>query len=68
MIQGAVRDLKSLIGEFSHFSRLPAIQPERTDPNTGEKTGPMYLELVSKTRPKVTGWAWAQPIRATLVE
>lgn len=33
MIQGAVRDLKSLIGEFSRFSRLPAIQPERTDPN-----------------------------------
>jgi PAS domain S-box-containing protein len=33
MILGAVRDLKDLIGEFSHFSRLPAMQPERVDPN-----------------------------------
>jgi PAS domain S-box-containing protein len=33
MILGAVRDLKDLIGEFSHFSRLPAMQPERLDPN-----------------------------------
>ncbi len=33
MILGAVRDLKELIGEFSHFSRLPAMQPERLDPN-----------------------------------
>lgn len=33
MIQGAVRDLKALIGEFSRFSRLPAMRPERTDPN-----------------------------------
>jgi PAS domain S-box-containing protein len=34
MIQGAVRDLKALIGEFSRFSRLPKMRPERTDPNT----------------------------------
>jgi two-component system nitrogen regulation sensor histidine kinase NtrY len=33
MILGAVKDLKDLIGEFSHFSRLPAMQPERLDPN-----------------------------------
>jgi len=33
MILGAVRDLKDLIGEFSRFSRLPAMQPERLDPN-----------------------------------
>jgi PAS domain S-box-containing protein len=33
MILGAVRDLKELIGDFSHFSRLPAMQPERLDPN-----------------------------------
>ena len=34
MIQGAVRDLKVLIGDFSRFSRLPKMQPERGDPNT----------------------------------
>jgi PAS domain S-box-containing protein len=34
MILGAVRDLRDLIGEFSRFSRLPQIQPERRDPNT----------------------------------
>jgi len=33
MILGAVRNLKDLIGEFSHFSRLPAMQPQRLDPN-----------------------------------
>jgi PAS domain S-box-containing protein len=33
MILGAVRDLKDLIGEFSSFSRLPAMQPQRLDPN-----------------------------------
>jgi two-component system nitrogen regulation sensor histidine kinase NtrY len=33
MILGAVRDLKDLIGEFSRFSRLPAMKPERLDPN-----------------------------------
>jgi signal transduction histidine kinase/HAMP domain-containing protein len=33
MIQSAVRDLKALIGEFSGFSRLPAMRPERVDPN-----------------------------------
>ncbi len=33
MILGAVRDLKELIGEFSRFSRLPAMRPERLDPN-----------------------------------
>jgi PAS domain S-box-containing protein len=33
MILGAVRDLKELIGEFSRFSRLPAMQTERLDPN-----------------------------------
>jgi PAS domain S-box-containing protein len=33
MIQGAVRDLKVLIGDFSRFSRLPRMQPERGDPN-----------------------------------
>jgi PAS domain S-box-containing protein len=33
MILGAVRDLKQLIGEFSRFSRLPAMRPERLDPN-----------------------------------
>lgn len=33
MIQSSVRDLKALIGEFSRFSRLPAMRPERTDPN-----------------------------------
>ena len=30
---GAVRNLKELIGEFSRFSRLPAMQPQRLDPN-----------------------------------
>ncbi len=34
MILGAVRNLKDLIGEFSSFSRLPAMQPQRLDPNT----------------------------------
>jgi two-component system nitrogen regulation sensor histidine kinase NtrY len=34
MIQGAVRDLKALIGEFSRFSRLPRMRPQRSDPNT----------------------------------
>jgi two-component system nitrogen regulation sensor histidine kinase NtrY len=33
MILGAVRDLRELIGEFSRFSRLPAMRPERLDPN-----------------------------------
>jgi two-component system nitrogen regulation sensor histidine kinase NtrY len=33
MILAAVRNLKDLIGEFSHFSRLPAMQPQRLDPN-----------------------------------
>ncbi|MCG6928077.1 MAG: HAMP domain-containing protein [Acidobacteria bacterium] len=33
MIQGAVRDLKVLIGDFSRFSRLPKMRPERGDPN-----------------------------------
>ena len=33
MILGAVRDLKELIGEFSRFSCLPAMQTERLDPN-----------------------------------
>ena len=33
MIRGAVRDLKALIGEFSRFSRLPQMRPERSDPN-----------------------------------
>jgi nitrogen fixation/metabolism regulation signal transduction histidine kinase len=33
MIQGAVRDLKTLIGDFSRFSRLPEMKPEREDPN-----------------------------------
>jgi signal transduction histidine kinase len=33
MIQGAVRDLKALIGEFSGFSRLPAMRLERVDTN-----------------------------------
>jgi PAS domain S-box-containing protein len=33
MILGAVRNLRELIGEFSHFSRLPAMQPQRLDPN-----------------------------------
>jgi two-component system nitrogen regulation sensor histidine kinase NtrY len=33
MILGAVRDLKELIGEFSRFSRLPAMRPERLDLN-----------------------------------
>ena len=33
MILGAVRDLKELIGEFSRFSRLPAMHTERLDPN-----------------------------------
>jgi len=33
MILGAVRDLKELIGEFSRFSRLPAMRTERLDPN-----------------------------------
>ena len=34
MILAAVRNLKDLIGEFSNFSRLPAMQPQRLDPNT----------------------------------
>ena len=33
MILGSVRDLKDLIGEFSRFSRLPEMRPERVDPN-----------------------------------
>jgi PAS domain S-box-containing protein len=33
MILRAVRDLKDLIGEFSRFSRLPAMKPGRFDPN-----------------------------------
>jgi signal transduction histidine kinase len=33
MILGAVRSLKELIGEFSRFSRLPPMRPERLDPN-----------------------------------
>jgi two-component system nitrogen regulation sensor histidine kinase NtrY len=33
MILGAVRDLKELIGEFSRFSRLPPMRPERLHPN-----------------------------------
>jgi signal transduction histidine kinase len=33
MILGAVSDLKQLIGEFSRFSRLPAMRLERLDPN-----------------------------------
>jgi two-component system nitrogen regulation sensor histidine kinase NtrY len=33
MILSAVRDLKELIGEFSRFSRLPPMRPERLDPN-----------------------------------
>jgi len=33
MIQSAVRDLKALIGEFSRFSRLPRMRPQRSDPN-----------------------------------
>ncbi|MGE5125631.1 MAG: ATP-binding protein [Betaproteobacteria bacterium] len=33
MILGAVRDLKQLIGDFSRFSRLPAMQAVRLDPN-----------------------------------
>jgi PAS domain S-box-containing protein len=33
MILGAVRDLKELIGEFSRFSRVPPMRPERLDPN-----------------------------------
>jgi signal transduction histidine kinase len=34
MILGAVSDLKQLIGEFSRFSRLPAMRLERLDPNS----------------------------------
>ena len=41
---------------------------QRTDPNTNEKTGPKYVKVQSRTRPQVTGWAWATPIRAQLVE
>ncbi len=41
---------------------------QRTDPNTNRKTGPKYVKLTSKTRPQVTGWAFATPIRAQLVE
>jgi PAS domain S-box-containing protein len=33
MIQAAVRDLKTLIGEFSRFSRVPKMRPERQDAN-----------------------------------
>jgi two-component system nitrogen regulation sensor histidine kinase NtrY len=33
MILGAVRDLKELIGEFSRFSRLPPMRPERLEAN-----------------------------------
>jgi PAS domain S-box-containing protein len=33
MIQGAVRDLKTLIGDFSRFSRVPKMRPERQDAN-----------------------------------
>ncbi|HXY39668.1 MAG TPA: ATP-binding protein, partial [Vicinamibacteria bacterium] len=33
MILTSVRDLKELIGEFSRFSRLPAMRAERLDPN-----------------------------------
>jgi signal transduction histidine kinase len=34
MILGSVRDLKELIGEFSRFSRVPAMRAERLDPNS----------------------------------
>ncbi len=32
-LRNEVRDLKVLIGEFSRFSRLPKMRPERSDPN-----------------------------------
>jgi PAS domain S-box-containing protein len=41
MIQGAVRDLKTLIGEFSRFSRIPKMRPERQDANA------LVLEVLS---------------------
>jgi two-component system nitrogen regulation sensor histidine kinase NtrY len=49
MILGAVRDLRELIGEFGRFSRLPAMRPERLDPNA------LVLEALSpytKTPPE----------------
>jgi PAS domain S-box-containing protein len=33
MIRDSVRDLKVLIGEFSRFSRLPRMRPQRANPN-----------------------------------
>jgi two-component system nitrogen regulation sensor histidine kinase NtrY len=49
MILGAVRDLKELIGEFSRFSRLPAMRPERVDPNALVKDA---LAPYTKTPPE----------------
>jgi two-component system nitrogen regulation sensor histidine kinase NtrY len=49
MILGAVRDLKDLIGEFSRFSRLPAMQPERNDPNALDAMAETGGELRRRT-------------------
>jgi len=49
MILGAVRDLKQLIGEFSRFSRLPAMRTERVDPNELVRDA---LEPYTRTPPR----------------
>jgi two-component system nitrogen regulation sensor histidine kinase NtrY len=55
MILGAVRDLKELIGEFSRFSRLPAMRTERLDPNALvlEALGPYTKTPPEKVRVKI---------------
>jgi PAS domain S-box-containing protein len=55
MILVAVRDLKDLIGEFSRFSRLPQVQPERRDPNAlvKEALSPYAQGLPDRLRVRV---------------
>jgi two-component system nitrogen regulation sensor histidine kinase NtrY len=50
MILGAVRDLKELIGEFSRFSRLPPMRPERLSPNA------LVLDALSPYRQAPLDW------------
>jgi PAS domain S-box-containing protein len=50
MILGAVRDLKELIGEFSRFSRVPPMRPERLSPNA------LVLDALSPYRQAPPDW------------
>jgi PAS domain S-box-containing protein len=54
MILGAVRDLKQLIGEFSRFSRLPPMRPERISPNA------LVLDALSPYRQAPLDWLKVQ--------